>query len=97
MRRVNEALPLLNRPEDKRLAIAVVRQIPKSDALDLLSTFAAEPAIAEDACSAIVDIAGQPKSKFSKEARQQALQVAVDKSSTDALKQKAQDALQKLN
>lgn len=97
LKRVNEVLPLLQRPEDKKLAIAVIRQIPKSDALDLLSKFAEEPAVADDACSAIIDVAGAPKSKLDKEARQQALQVAANKSANDELKQKAQNALQKLN
>jgi len=97
LKRINEVLPLLERPEDKKLAIAVIRQIPKSDALDLLSKYAEEPAVADDACSAIIDVAGAPKSKLDKGARQQALQVAANKSGKDELKQKAQDALQKLN
>ena len=97
LRRVNEVLPLLQRPEDKKLAIAVIRQIPKSDALDLLSKYAEEPEVADDACSAIIEVAGAPKSKLDKEARQQALQVAANKSGNDDLKQKAQSALQKLN
>jgi HEAT repeat protein len=97
LQRLNQVLPLLERPEDKKLAIAVIRQIPKSDALDLLSKYAEEPAVADDACSAIIDVAGQPKSKLAKEARQQALQVAANKSGNDELKQKAQNALQKLN
>ncbi len=97
LRRVNEALPLLNRPEDKRLAIAVIRQISKPDALELLANFAGEEAVAEDACSAIVDVAGQGKSKLPKTSRQQALQTAVEKSPNDTLKQKAQQALDKLN
>jgi len=97
LKRVNEVLPLIERPEDKKLAIAVIRQIPKSDALDLLSKYAEEPAVADDACSAIIDVAGAPKSKLDKEARHQALQVAANKSGTDDLKHKAQDALQKLN
>ena len=96
LRRVNEVLPLLNRPEDKRLAIAVIRQIPNPAALELLTNFAGEPDIAEDASAAIIDVASQTKSGLPKEARQKALQTVLEKSANDATKKKADDALKKL-
>jgi HEAT repeat protein len=89
-------LPLLNRPEDKRLAIAVIRQIPSPDALELLANFAGEPDIAEDASAAIIDVASQTKSGLPKEARQKALQTVLEKSANDATKKKADEALKKL-
>jgi HEAT repeat protein len=96
-RLLNKSLPLLTRPEEKRLAIAVARQIPTSESLDLLVKFAAEPAVAEDAGSAIIAVATKPKSELSKSVRRQALQGVIDRPATDALKQKAQDVLAKLN
>ena len=53
---------------------------PTPAALELLVTFAAEPAVAEDACSAIVKLAAAPMPGVPKDQRQKALQVAVDKS-----------------
>src|SRR5437867_1242002 len=49
--KVSELVPLLKRPEEKRLAIAAIDGIPTSAGLELLMTFATEPAIADDACS----------------------------------------------
>ena len=87
--KVTDVLPLIKRPEEKRLAIAAIGTIPAPAALELLTTFAAEPAVAEDACSAIVKLAGSPLPAVSQEQRQKALQVAADKSTSDATKKEA--------
>ena len=91
--KVNEVLPLLARPEEKQLAIPVLSSIGTGSALETLATFAADPAIAEDACSAIVNLAGKRDLKATKEQRQKALQTVVDKSKNGATKKKADDML----
>jgi hypothetical protein len=92
--KVNEVLPLITRPEEKRLAISVLGTIGTGGALETLVTFAADPAIAEEACSAIVNLAGRKDLKdASKEQRQKALQTVVEKSKSDATKKKAEDTL----
>ena len=91
--KVTEVLALLKRPEEKRLAIAALGAIPTPGALELLVTFAAEPAIAEDACSAVVKLAGGRLPAVSKEQRQKALQVVVENSTSDATKKKASQLL----
>jgi hypothetical protein len=91
--KVTELLPLLKRPEEKRLAIAAIGGIPTPGALELLVTFAAEPAIAEDACSAIVKLADAPMPAVSKPQRQKALQVAVASATSDATKKQARELL----
>jgi HEAT repeat protein len=91
--KVTELLPLLKRPEDKRLAIAAIGGIPTAGALGLLVTFAAEPAIAEDACSAIVKLAGGNLPGVSKELRRKALQAVIENSTSDATKKKARELL----
>ena len=91
--KVTELLPLIKRPEEKRLAIAAIGAIPTPGALELLMTFAAEPAVAEDACSAVVKLAGGNLPGVSKEQRQKALQVAVENSTSDATKKKASELL----
>lgn len=95
--KVREALPLLNRPEEKRSAIAVVQSVPSAEALEMLVTFAGEPAVTEDACSAIVDLAGKNMSGVSNDARRLALQTAVDKASNDETRNKAKKALEKVH
>jgi HEAT repeat protein len=91
--KVNEVLPLLTRPEEKRLAIPVLGSIGTGGVLETLATFAADPAIAEEACSAIVSLAGKRDLKATKEQRQKALQTVVDTSKNGATKKKAEDAL----
>jgi HEAT repeat protein len=92
--KVNEVLPLAARPEEKRLAISVLGTIPSGPALDLLVTFAADPAISEEACSAIVGLAEKPELKdVSKEQRQKALTTAAEQAKTGSTKKKAQALL----
>ncbi len=94
--KVKEALPLITRSEEKRLAIAVIHTKPSAEALELLVGFAAEPAVAEDACSAIANAAAKDLAGVSKEERQKALETVVEKSSNEETKKKAEDALKKM-
>ena len=91
--KVTDVLALLQRPEEKRLAIAAIGGIPNARALELLATFAAELAIAEDASSAIVKLAGGKLPGVSKEQRQKALQAAVENSTSAETKKKAGELL----
>jgi len=94
--KVNDVVPLLKRPEEKRLAIAVIDGIPTSAGLDLLMTFAAEPAIADDACSAILSVTSKSSAAVPKEQRQKALEAVVAKSSNGDAKKRAEDLLKKI-
>jgi HEAT repeat protein len=94
--KVREALPLLSRPEEKRSAIAVVQSVPSGEALEMLGSFAGEPAVAEDACTAIVELAGKNMGGVSGDARRSALQTAIDKSSNEETRNKAKRALEKI-
>jgi HEAT repeat protein len=92
--KVNDVLPLITRPEEKRLVISVLGTIGAAGALERLATFAADPAVAEEACSAIVNLAGRKDLKgISKEQRQQALQTAAEKSKANATRKKAEEML----
>ena len=93
---IDRLLPLLKQPQEKRLAIATLGAIPTARSLELLTTFASEPALAEEASVGIVKIATAPDLEgASKEVRQKALQTAVDKSKNDTTRKKASDALKK--
>jgi HEAT repeat protein len=94
--KVEEALPLMTRPEEKRSAIAVVQSVPSGASLDMLVKFAAEPAIMEDACSAIVDLAGKKAPGISSESRRLALQTPIEKSANEETKKKAREALARI-
>jgi len=94
--KVSELLPVVKRPEEKRLAIATIDGIPSPAVLDLLMNFATEPAIADDACSAIVKVAGKNVDALPKEQRQKALLAVVEKSQSDGTKKRAEELLKKL-
>jgi HEAT repeat protein len=91
--KVTAVLALLQRPEEKRLAIAAIGAIPNARVLELLATFMAEPAIAEDASSAIVKLASGELPGVSKEQRQKALQAAVENATSAETKKKAGELL----
>jgi HEAT repeat protein len=91
--KLTEVLPLIKRPDEKRLAIAAIGTIPAPAALELLVTFASEQVVADDACSAIVKLAAAPMPAVSQDQRQKALQVALDKSTSDATKKEARKLL----
>jgi HEAT repeat protein len=94
--KLQEVMPLLKRPEEKRSAIAVIDSIPSASVLELLSAFAADSAVADDACAAIVKLAGKNPKGVSKEDRKKALEAVVEKSQSDETKKKAEDLLKKI-
>ena len=93
---VRDVLPLIKRPEEQRLAIGVVSAIPTPAGLALLVEFTSDAATADDACSAIVKLAGDKAAAIPKEARRQALQKVAEKSTQDGTKHKAEDILKGL-
>lgn len=54
---VRDALSLAERPEEKRLALAVLGTIPTGEALELVKPSLADPELREEACRAAVGIA----------------------------------------
>jgi HEAT repeat protein len=91
---IDNLLPLLKQPQEKRLAISTLGSIPTAGALESLAALAADPAVAEEACLAIVNVAtAKSLEGTSKEARQKALQTALDKSKSDSTRNKAGEAL----
>jgi len=91
--KVNDVLPLTKRPEEKRLAIAAIGTIPTPAALEMLVTYAEEPAVSEDACSAIVKLAASPIPAVTQDQRKKALQLAIDKSTSNPTKREARRLL----
>ena len=96
--KVSELVPVLQRPEEKRLVVGTVGTIRTAGALDLLTALAADPAVAEEAYSAIVNLADSDRNipGVSREQRQKVLQTVVEKSKNDATKKKAEDRLKKM-
>ncbi|MHC4355462.1 MAG: HEAT repeat domain-containing protein, partial [Planctomycetota bacterium] len=78
--RVKDALSYVKRPEERRQAIAVLGDAPSAGALELLTTLAEDPALAEEAYSAMVRIAGQNVPGVSRDRRRQVLQTVIEKS-----------------
>jgi len=93
--RVKDVRPQIQRPEEERLAIAVLGEAPTAGALELLTTLAQDAAVAEEAYSAIVTVAANAPG-LSKPQRQQALQTVLDKSANNGTKRRAQEAIKRL-
>jgi HEAT repeat protein len=91
--KVKELLPLIKRPEEKRLAISVIGDIPAASALELLTTLAADQAVAEESYSAMVNLAGRNIQGVSKEQCQKAIQTVVEKSKNETTKKRAEEVL----
>jgi HEAT repeat protein len=87
--KVRDVLPLLKRPEEQRLAIGVIGGVQTASALELLVAFTTEPATSDDACSAVLKLAGDKGSAIPKEQRRRALQTVVEKSKQDATQSEA--------
>lgn len=92
-----ELLPFIKRPDEKRLAIATANVLPPAGALAILTDFAADSAVSEEACMAIVNLATSKKLKdVPKEQGIQALQKVLNTSQNDGTKKKADTALKSL-
>ncbi len=94
--RVGEVMSLLNRPEEKRLAIAALGAAPTVRSLELLTTLATDAAVAEDAYSSLVALADKEIAGASKEQLRSALQTVRDKTKNERTRNRANEALKKL-
>jgi len=91
--KVKDLLPLVQRPEEKRLVIAALEGISTAPALELIMTFAGEPDLVEDASSALLQLADKGKEGLTNALRQQAMQLVVAKSKNEETKKKAEKIL----
>ena len=91
--KVKDMLSHIKRPEEKRQAVAVLGEAPSASALELLTTLAEDPAVVEEAYSAMVRIAGQDIRGVSKDQRRQVLQTVAEKSRNDGTRQRARKTL----
>jgi HEAT repeat protein len=95
--KINEVMPLIKRPEEKRSAIAAIGTVPSGAAIEQLLLLAADEALIEDACSALATLAERNDLKGATvELRRKALQLVADKSTNDQIKRRAQKALRGL-
>jgi len=94
--RIKDLLTHIQRPEERRRAIAVLGEIPTAAALELLTSFTQDSDVAEEAYSAIVNLAGGRRSGLSRQQRQAALQTVIESSKNEGTKQRAQQTLGRL-
>ena len=62
----------------------------------MLTGFAGDAEVAEEACAALVPLAAKGVPGLSKDQRRQTLQTVLEKSKVDATRNKADEALKKL-
>lgn len=93
LRKVADVAAALKRPEEKRLAIAVISGTRAPGMLTMLADMTADPAVGEEACSAIVSDGVLRTRSIPKEELQKALETVRQKSGNDATRRKAEQAL----
>ena len=93
--KIEEVLPLAKRPAEKWLVISALGEVRTGGALEMLATMAADPAIAEEACSTIVNLLRNRKGvkNASKQQRRAVLETAVAKAKSARTKKTAQQLL----
>jgi HEAT repeat protein len=90
---IDQVLPLISRPEEKRTAISALAAIGTAGGLERLVALSADAAVVEEACSAIVTLLGKNPQGISRDQRRAALQAVVDKSKNEDTAKKAQGML----
>ncbi len=93
--RLGEVLPLVKKPEEKRLVVSVLRTIAKARALELLVGYVSDRPVAEEACAAIVDLVPRLRA-VPKDKRKSALELALSKTRSARTKRRARDLLRRL-
>lgn len=94
--RVQDLMPLLQRPEEQRLAISVLGAIPTGEVLETLIPFTANATLAEEACQSIVRVAAHERlRRGAGDVRQAALQAVIDRSTNEATRKRATDLLRR--
>lgn len=94
VKKIDEVLPLMRRGEEKRLAMPILQPVANEDSLDILMNFAGDSALADDACAAIVKMAGARNASFSPERKRKALELVVAKATNNDTKSRAERLLQ---
>jgi len=90
--KVQAALPIIERPEERLLAISVLGSIPTPGALTLLIEFSKDAALTEEACQAIVRVVATDKIDDA-EARRNALELVVAQTKNDRTRRRAEGLL----
>ena len=90
---IKDILSHIKRPEEKQQAIAVLGEAPSASALKLLTTLAEDPAVVEEAYSAMVRICAKDVHGVSKDRRREVLQTVAEKSRNDGTKRRARKAV----
>ena len=94
--RIEDVLPLAKRRQEKYLVISALGEVRTGGALKTLATMAADPEVAEEACSAIVNLLRDRRrgvKNASKQQRRAALETAVAKAKSARTKKAAQQLL----
>ncbi|HEV58570.1 MAG TPA: hypothetical protein ENN87_13930 [Phycisphaerales bacterium] len=94
--KVRAVLPLIDRREEKRVAIAVLGTIPADGAMRLLEEMVNDAAVTEEACSALLSLASDSTGQITKDQRREAVGLVLEESKNDTTRKMARDLLEKI-
>lgn len=92
LERVQSVMPMVERAEERRLVISVLSGVPTVESLEMLITLSGDSETAEEACVAIVNIAGGPRlGSAGADVKKRALQAVLERSKDDRTLRKARE------
>lgn len=94
--KVKAALPLVSRQQEGRMVISVLNGIATAGSLETLTALTSDTSVKEEACLAIVNLAGKNIQGATKEQRQKALEAVIEKSGNAATRENAQGLLKRV-
>ena len=94
--KIEEVRSHIKRTEEMWQAIAVLGEAPSASALELLQALAEDPAVVEEAYSAMIQVAGQDIRGVSQDQRRQVLKTVAEKSKNNGTQQRARRALRRV-
>ena len=94
--KVIDMRPLIKRTEEKRQAIAVLADAPSRSALELLTMFAEDSTVIEEAYSAMIQVVSRNIEGVSNDQRREVLRMVIEKSQNNNTRMRARRALRRI-
>lgn len=94
--KIKAILPVIQRPEEKKLAISTLGNVRNSNSLDMLSSFTNDATLSEEAWAASVELLSKPADGVANETKRKLLQEAAKSAQDEATQKKARKLLDKL-
>lgn len=90
VQKLQAALPLMKRPEEKRLAVSVLQPLSTPEALEMLVSLTDDPAVANEASNAIIRFLTPKPQAISRDLRNKALDTLLERNKSENMKKRVE-------